>query len=182
MTEQLDLKSTRIYENTMGDILCAFAHLGEEVYLSDDKSFNTFTKGKLIGVSYIICGVDYNAHNPWTKYPFVGKSVEDDGLEKSAHYKYFILAEYAKFKEKKLRPFVSIQEFIERTECEIGNLITFKRKDHSTEYNMLFAGYALTEDGEVLIYLGAKYYVLGELMNNFLYYRDGEWLPFGIEE
>lgn len=178
MTEQLDLKSTRIYENTMGDILCAFAHLGEEVYLSDDKNFNTFTKGKLIGVSYIHGWND----NAWTKYPFVGKSVEDDGLEKSAHYKYFILAENAKFKEKKLRPFVSIQEFIEETEREIGDVITYKKKNSDAEYTVLFNG-CVRINGNVLgIYLGGRSYTFEELKDDYNYYNAGAWKPFGIEE
>lgn len=173
---ELDLSCSRIY--TEDDVADAISLIGQDVYMSNYIDFSVYSKNEFIGVNYVID----NSFS--TLYPFICKG--KDGNERSS-YRYFILAKDAKFKEfkeeeKELRPFNSIEEFIEGTECEIGNLITFKRKDHSTEYNMLFAGYALTGDGEVLIYLGTKYYVLEELMNNFLYYRDGEWLPFGIEE
>lgn len=177
MNKKLDLKNTRIYSSTMGDILYALMHVGEEVYLSDDEDFNTFTKGKLIGVRYIS---DW-AYSTYTEYPFVGSSVEDGGLVIS---KYFILAKDAKFKEKELRPFKSVQEFIKEIECEIGDVITFKRKDLDAEYTMIFNGYALVKllKGDALVvYLGAACYTLEELMD-YLYYKDGEWHPFGIIE
>ena len=174
MNKKLDLKNTRIYSNTVSDISYAFTHLGEEVYLSDDKDFNTFTKGKLIGVRYMSdC-----AYSTYTKYPFVGSSVEDGGLVIS---KYFIPTKDAKFKEKELRPFKSVQEFIEETECEIGDVITFKRKDLDTEYTMIFNGYALVKGDVLVVYLGTVCYTLEELMD-YLYYKGGEWYPFGIIE
>lgn len=174
MNKKLDLKNTRIYSSTMGDILYALMHLGEGVYLSDDEDFNTFTKGKLIGVRYIS---DF-AYSTYTEYPFVGSSVEDGGLVIS---KYFILAKDAKFKEKELRPFKSVQEFIKEIECEIGNVITFKRKDLDTEYTMIFNGYALVKGNALVVYLGTECYTLEELMD-YLYYKGGEWHPFGIIE
>lgn len=174
MNKKLDLKNTRIYSSTMGDILYALMPLCTEVYLSDDEDFNTFTKGKLIGVRYIS---DF-AYSTYTEYPFIGSSVEDGGLVIS---KYFILAKDAKFKEKELRPFKSVQEFIKEIECEIGDVITFKRKDLDTEYTMIFNGYALVKGDALVVYLGAACYTLEELMD-YLYYKGGEWHPFGIIE
>ena len=186
MNKKLDLKNTRIYSSTMGDILYALMHVGEEVYLSDDEDFNTFTKGKLIGVRYIS---DW-AYSTYTEYPFVGSSVEDGGLVIS---KYFILAKDAKFKEeKKLRPFKTLDEFFDKFDFNIGDTVTIKRTNCESEKEygetILFIGFRFhkymdyKESKNTAIILGSNSYTFEELMNNYLYYKDGKWHPFGIIE
>lgn len=183
MNKKLDLKNTRIYSSTMGDILYALMHVGEEVYLSDDEDFNTFTKGKLIGVRYIS---DW-AYSTYTEYPFVGSSVEDGGLVIS---KYFILAKDAKFKEEEkekiLRPFKDVIEFRTVTGRGIGGVITYKKKNNDAEYTVLINGYVRLNDNVLGIYLGRRSYTFKELRDDYLYLHvdasSSEWKPFGIIE
>lgn len=100
----------------------------------------------------------------------------------SIWYKYFVPEDTMVLEPEKVRPFEDFDEFIRTLGCAVGNVITFKKKNSDTEYCLLFNGHAITKDGDVLIYLGAKYYVLKELCDDYLFYKGGEWLPFGVKE
>lgn len=174
MNKKLDLENVRVYSNTKNDVADAINLIGQMVYVSDDTDFRTYIKGKLFGVSYV-------GDNVYTKYPFVCEN------EKSVHYKYFILEKDAKFieeKEKKLRPFKSIIEFGWETGCkELGDTITFKMINGKFDETSIFTGYrTLWEKNQTIILLGGMGYTLEELKEDYLYFKDGEFHPFGIEE
>lgn len=180
MCRKLDLRNVRIYANTAKDIKDAINLIGEEVYLSDWADFNPHTKDKLISV---ICTEDVNC-------PFFRKA----GSQSKCGYRYFILAKDAKFvEEKKLRPFESVEEFSKATGCkQVGDIITIKRKEnitdniedsvYPTEHTLLFTGYCTYQNEILDICLGHKSYTFEELKNDFLYFKDGKWCPFGVEE
>lgn len=171
---KLDLSTTRIFGECDEDIFEAMSLIGQEVYMSDDEDFESYQKLVLSGARKVkdssLC--------------YVGRT--DDEIDFC--YKHFILAEYAVFvkevkKEKKLRPFKDLKEFRCATGRGIGDIVTFKRKDSATEYNLLFSGYSQRNDA-FLLYIGQGSYSFEELMNDYLYYNGNynEWRPFGVEE
>ena len=95
---------------------------------------------------------------------------------------YFIPADKVVFKEepKKLRPFESIEEFLNVTKIVLGTAIRYRRKNSNRECVSIFIGY--TNDGFFL--LGNIYYKLTELFEYFEYYDNdnSKWVPFGVEE
>ena len=171
MDRKLDLSGVRIYSNTKDDIVDAINLIGEEIYLSDDVTFESYRKGNLLEVKYAN-GVTY---------PFLG------GYEVGS-YKYFILAKDAKFveEEKILRPFKDVIEFRTVTGRGIGGVITYKKKDNDAEYTVLINGYVRINDNVLGIYLGGRSYTLKELRDDYLYLHidvsSSEWKPFGVEE
>lgn len=168
----LDLENVRIYSNTKTDIEDAMNLIGEKVYLSDSENFDTYIKGVLIGVSYV-------RDDTYTKYPYICR-IEDALIESHGQYKYFILEKDAKFKKKELRPFNSIQEFIEETECDIGDIITITYIKGKYKEIRLFNGYRTHLDTNVTyVILGGTMYSFEELKDYHRYYKDGEWHPFG---
>lgn len=177
--EKLDLNGVRIYSNTKDDAKDAMDLIGKDVYLSEWTDFSAYTKDKLTSVIYAGNG----DHPFWCK----------GGTLNSCGYRYFILAKDAKFIEKKtLRPFESMQEFCKETGIErVGDTITIKRKENAkdiipTEHILLFTGFcAYTEysDNKILdVCLGCRSYTLEELRDDYLYLKDDEWHPFGVEE
>ena len=171
MDRKLDLSGVRIYTNAKCDIVDAINLIGEEIYLSDDVTFESYRKGNLLEVKYAN-GVTY---------PFLG------GYEVGS-YKYFILAKDAKFveEEKILRPFKDVIEFRTVTGRGIGGVITYKKKDNDAEYTVLINGYVRINDNVLGIYLGRRSYTLKELRDDYLYLHidvsSSEWKPFGVEE
>jgi len=171
MDRKLDLSGVRIYTNAKCDIIDAINLIGEEIYLSDDMTFESYRKGNLLEVKYAN-GVTY---------PFLG------GYEVGS-YKYFILAKDAKFveEEKILRPFKDVIEFRTVTGRGIGGVITYKKKDNDAEYTVLINGYVRINDNVLGIYLGRQSYTLKELRDDYLYLHidvsSSEWKPFGVEE
>lgn len=169
MDKPLDLDNVRVYSGTKDDVIDAMSLIDQDVYMSDDADFEDYYKYRLIGIRlvegdpYVFVGSDYDA------------------------YKYFILAKDAKFKEekeKKLRPFKSVFEFNRETGCEkLGDVITFKMINGKFDETCIFTGYRfLEEDNQTIILLGGMGYTFKELKEDYLYLKDGEFIPFGIEE
>lgn len=170
MDKPLDLNGLKVY--TKADVIDAMHLIGQDVYMSDDDDFKDYYKNRLIGIRVM----------EDVSFPFVGA----DECQ-SIIYKYFILAKDAKFKEekeKKLRPFKSIIEFGWETGCkELGDAITFKMINGKFDETSIFTGYrTLWEKNQTIILLGGMGYTLEELKEDYLYFKDGEFHPFGIEE
>lgn len=144
--------------------------LGMQGYFSNNGSFNNYVEGELDGFTY---------------GEFMTTQENLDGDYADQWYAYFIPKDKVVFIEeepKKLRPFKNIYEFKRITSCAIGNVIIYKKKGCSTEYTVLLNGYALVEDDVLVVYLGTVCYTLEELRDGFLYYDNGKWHPFGVEE
>lgn len=180
MVKQLDLSNVRIYENKKRDMVEAIDLIGQDVYVSNDVDFSKHHKCKLVEVNCVI-GESYTS-----LYPFVGecKASEKHG------YKYFILAQDAKFIEgqpKKLRPFKSSWEFTEVTGCDIGDVITIRRVDSGFDESCIVSSFKYLDTGpstphRVYTTLGTDKYTFEELLQYFKYRKDDEWYPFGVEE
>ena len=173
MIKELDLNGVRIYSNTKNDIIDAMDLLGEEVYFSDCMDFSSYIKGKLTGVIYT---TDDNRS-------FLRRC---ENLEQCG-YKYFILAKDAKFKdEKNLRPFKNIDEFVYMTGCyRLGDTLVIKEKEFGNTERGLFVGLntlIIKKHKIITIFLNQIGYTFEELFDNYLFYKDGKWNSFGIEE
>lgn len=178
MKTPIDLENVKVYGGK--DIIDAMRLIGQDVYMSNDEKFENYYKFRLIGVQIIEDDC----------YPFLGyERALGRGRES---YKYFILVKDVKFreeKEKELRPFKSVFEFNQKTGFSIGDTIFVRKIDYSFEEECVINGfkylnirYLNTGPRDTCIILGSDKYTLEELKNDYLYFKDGEFHPFGIEE
>lgn len=147
--------------------------LGEKGYFSCKWNFEHYERGTL---AEVMCSAKGYPH------PFVR---EYDG--ELDCFKYFITEELVVFKEepkeKKLRPFDSIQEFTDATGCKIGDKITITCVNLGYEDFCLFNGVRRNlETHTTSVMLGSSMYSFKELKDYYLFYKEGKWNPFGIEE
>lgn len=171
MDKPLDLENIKIY--TKADVIDAMRLIGQNVYMSDDADFEEYYKYKLIGIQF----------EEDSSYTFIGS----DDCQRII-YKYFILEKNAKFKEekeKKLRPFKSIIEFGWETGCEkLGDKITIRSIYGKFDEECILNGYRVMHDNDQtqIIVLGGVAHTFRALQEGYLYSKNGEWHPFGIEE
>ena len=124
--------------------------------------------------------IDNFVFNPYT---FVR-----DGFRYS--FSYFIPKLKAVFveepKEKKLRQFKSIDEFFSVTGFKIGDVVKIKKFGNYTyDEKSIFSGVRVYIDEEFHrkdAIFGASTHSFDELFKHFKYYKNGEWLRFGVEE
>lgn len=177
--KKIDTEKSVIYRfNKLSELTKCVLLLGEKGYFSDFENFSDYKYGTLTEVT-----VGYSAKEI---YPFRrGENEADTGV-----YSYFIPESRVVFKEeeeepKKLRSFKSTWEFEQVTGCSIGDVITIHRIDNRFEESCIVNGYkyCLNVDPSIVyIVLGADKYTLEQLLQYFKYAKDGEWLPFGVEE
>lgn len=164
MKKELDLDFVSIY--TKDDVIHAMTLLGQEVYMSDDIYFKDYYENTLSAIQIT---------QDFTR-PFIG--VDSTGFEQL--YKYFILKKDVKFKDKKLRPFKDTKEFRHILGVKVGNIVHYREKGSSLEYNLMWTGY--TNDKLVVIF-GGTFHSLNSLFERYEYCDSkGEWHPFGVEE
>lgn len=175
MNKPLDLENVKVYSNTKEDVIKALSLIGQDIYMSDDENFSDCVKGELLAVRY---GKDSTI----VKFPYLCGIY---GIERCAHYKYFILEKDAKFREeKKLRPFKTISEFCRETGIKnLGDTITIRVNNGKFEDVCIFNGYrTLLENNQIIVFLGVVGYTLEELKDDYSYFKNCEWCSFGIEE
>lgn len=106
-------------------------------------------------------------------------------------FKYFIPKSKVVFveeepKKKELRQFKSIDEFFEVTGFKIGEIVEIKKSGNYTyEEKSIFSGVRVYIDEEFHrkdAIFGASTHSFDELFKHFMYYKNGEWLRFGVEE
>ena len=105
-------------------------------------------------------------------------------------FKYFIPKIKVVFVEeepkKTLRPFKLIDEFFEVTGFKIGEVVKIKKYGNYTyEEKSIFSGVRVYIDEEFLrkdAIFGASTHSFDELFKHFMYFKNGEWLRFGVEE
>lgn len=175
MKKELNLKNVRIYSKTKDNIRDAIDLVGQKVYMSDDADFHEYSERELVGVTYTENGRMFSV-----EYPFAGK----DSRAGTCEYRYFVLCKDVKFKgEKKLRPFASIQEFTDVTGCKIGDKITITCVNLGYEDFCVFNGVRRNLDTHTTsVMLGSSIYSFDKLKDYYLFYKNGKWCPFGIEE
>lgn len=178
MNKPLDLSKVKVYSNTKEDVIKAISLIGQDIYMSDDENFSDCVKGELLAVRY---GKDSTI----VKFPFLCGIY---GIERCAHYKYFILEKDAKFKdETSYRKFNSIDEFeyVTQNNFSMGDSIIIRNKETHNESELVYGGYFVNDQSEVFICLGAFIFTLEELFKGYEFHINDdleEWCPFGVEE
>ena len=173
---KIDVKNCIIYTfEDKSDLSQAVLKLGEKGYFSDDKDFSNYATGTL---TRVLCWNDTN------EFPFVYST---EKTTDSARY--FIPEDQAVFKEEKrktLRPFKSLEEFFNVTGFKVGDIVQIKRFGNlNYEETAILTSIKLYLDGEyrrVEICFGSTARSLSDLFKCCKYFKNGEWLPFGVEE
>lgn len=168
--KKIDIEESIVYTRDRNEDLsqCVLL-LGKKGYFSDDKDFSAYEYGRLCEVRCWLTPCNY---------PFVLK--DDEGNHNS--YKYFITEESVVFKReepKKYRPYKDISEFSNETCCEVVgvDIITIRNKNTQKEYVLVYIGYSDEE-----VHLGGYVLTFADLLKNYEFSYNDEWLPCGIEE
>lgn len=95
-------------------------------------------------------------------------------------FTYFIPEEDLKPEEpeKKYRAYTTM-EFIK--DYPLGSHLHFRPKNDTIEMHRLIDGYNDCLNGAGTLFLSGVMFSMQELYNNYEIFRDGEWLPFGVE-
>lgn len=93
-------------------------------------------------------------------------------------WEFFLPSEWVKEPEKKYRPY-TVMEFIK--EYPLGSHLHFRPKDKLIEMHRLIDGYNDCLNGAGTLFMCGAMYSMSELYDNYDIFKDGEWVPFGIE-
>lgn len=176
---KIDVEKSIIYRfDDTTDLSEAVLLLGEKGYFSDDKDFSDYITGTL---TRVICSLEK------TECPFVNRNEESTYEYK---YKYFIPENKVVFKEEKkktVRPFNSLDEFFNVTGFKLGDIVQIKKfGNYCYEEKSIFSGvkvyYIDEEFHRMNAIFGASTHSFDDLFKLFKYFKNGEWLPFGVEE
>lgn len=165
----IDVEESIVYRfDSKEDLSQCVLLLGENGYFSDDKDFHTYEYGTL---SEVRCWI------PLCNHPFVKRHYEE-----TMGFTYFIPEDAVVFKKgkpKKYRPYKDISEFSNETCCEVVgvDIITIRNKNTQKEYVLVYIGYSDEE-----VHLGGYVLTFADLLKNYEFSYNDEWLPCGIEE
>ena len=170
--KKIDVNKSLIFSRNIEDFKNSLEYLYLGGYFSNSEDFSEYEEATLdvvqvakVSSSFYGFMRDGNVHN----------------------FIYFIPKLKAVFVEeepnqKKLRPFKSIDEFFAETGFVIGKVVHIKRFGNYTyTEKSIFCGFRVYTD-EVYVMFGAGLRPLNELFKHYKYYKNGEWLPFGVEE
>lgn len=100
--------------------------------------------------------------------------------ESGALYKYFLPDNAVNSTEPRFRPF-NLTEFMNK--FPMGTTITFRHKDETNYWRLIFIGYLAESNGSMDVCIGCDWYSFKELAEEFEYRNEsGEWLDFGVKE
>ena len=177
--KKIDVSKRLIFGSTVEDVKNSLEYLDQEGYFSNSKQFSVYKEAELDIV--LVSNFDNFVFNP---YMYIC-----DGFRYS--YSYFIPKSKATFveeepKKKKLRPFKSLQEFCNVTGFKVGDIIQIKRFGNlAYEETAILTSTRLYIDDKpnrVEICFGSTPRSFSVLCKNCKYFKNGKWLPFGIEE
>lgn len=95
-------------------------------------------------------------------------------------YKFFLCDNAVNDEEPKFRPF-NLTEFM--NEFPMGTTVTFRHKDETNYWRLIFIGYLAESNGSMDVCIGCEWYSFKELAEEYEYRNEsGEWVPFGVEE
>ena len=176
--KKIDASNSLIFGIKVEDIKNSLEYLDQEGYFSNSKQFSEYKKAKLDIVRVYTANLAYNPY-AYTR----------DGLIHS--FSYFIPKSKAVFveeepKKKTLRPFKSLEEFFTVTGFKVGDIVQIKRFGNlSYEETAILTSIKLYLDGayrRVEICFGSTARSLSDLFKCCKYFKNNEWLPFGVEE
>lgn len=177
--KKIDVNKSLIFGSTVEDVKNSLEYLDQEGYFSNSKDFSEYKETKLGVVR--VSNVANFIFNPYTYIR--------DGFRYS--FSYFIPKSKAVFveeepKKKTLRQFKSIEEFFNVTGFKIGDIVQIQKfGNYCYEENSIFNGVRVYIDEEFQrkdAIFGASTHSFDELFKHFTYYKNGEWLRFGVEE
>ena len=171
--KKIDTRKSLIFSRNLEDLKKSLEYLNQDGYFSNSKDFSEYEEAKLYVVEV-------------AKFVFSPYNVYNDNHA----FSYFIPKSKAVFKEelkkKTLRPFKSTKEFFDTTGFNIGEVVHIKRfANYIYEETSILNGFRVYTDEEINkinIIFGSGSRSLDELFKHFEYYKNGEWLPFGVEE
>ena len=170
--KKIDVNKSLIFSRKVEDLKNSLDYLYQGGYCSNSEDFSVYEEGNLDGV---------HASNFMVR-PY---ELTCNGCNK--FFSYFIPKSKVVFIEKKtLRPFKSIDEFFKVTSFNIGEIVQIKRvADCPYEEKNILNGFRVYTDDKFPrpdVIFGSRARTLGELFKYYEYYKNGKWLPFGVEE
>lgn len=177
--KKIDTSKSLVFGSTMNDVKNSLEYLNQKGYFSNSKDFLEYKEAHLDLVE-----VTNITNFIFTPYKFM-----QDGFKYP--YCYFIPKSKAVFikekpKKKKLRPFKSLEEFFNVTGFKVGDIVQIKKFGNlNFEETAMLTGIRLYIDGEYRrteIYFGSIARPFSVLFEYFKYFKNNEWLPFGVEE
>lgn len=172
--KKINTSKSLIFGREYKDIKNSLEYLNQDGYFSNRKDFSDYTEGKLDVVEV----ADFR----FRPYAFI-----NDG---DRHvFSYFIPKSEVVFAgepAKKYRPFKSLEEFFTTTGFKVGDIVQIKKFGNlNFEETAMLTGIRLYLDGEyrrIEIYFGSIARPFNVLFEYFKYFKNGEWMPFGVEE
>ena len=180
--KKIDISNSLIFSNNLDDAKNSLEYLNQDGYFSNCKDFSEYEEADLDIVHVA------NFAN-FVYRPFCCIS-EGDGH----FFSYFIPKTKAVFveeepKKKTLRPFKSLEEFFNVTGFKIGDVVQIQKIGNliyiyeETAILTCIRLYNMDERFHgIEISFGPNAYSFDELFKHYKYFKDGEWLPFGVEE
>ena len=173
--KKIDTNNSLIFSRKVEDIKNSLEYLDQKGYFSNSKDFSEYTEGELdlVRVSNV-------ANSIFDPYAIVSNGI-------STSFNYFIPKSEVVFveepKKKELRPFKSLEEFFNVTGFKVGDIVQIERfSDLIYETAMLTCIRVFEEYHRIDVTFGSSARTLSELFKHYKYFKNGEWLPFGVEE
>ena len=173
--KKIDVSNSLIFGSTVEDMKNSLEYLDQKGYFSNSEDFSEYEENYLDVVEV----TDF-ASSPYA-YIYDG----------DRHvFEYFIPKSEVAFveepKKKTLRPFKSLEEFFTTTGFKVGDVVEIKNcAGYAYEETTLITSFRYYTDNGVYrtyVVIGVVARTFDELFKNFKYFKNGEWLPFGVEE
>ena len=169
--KKIDVSKSLIFSRNIEDLKNSLEYLNSGGYFSNSDDFSEYEEGTLEFVEV--------ANFVFSSYGFT-----QDGDRQV--FIYFIPKSKVVFveehKKKKLRQFKSIDEFFNVTGLKIGKVIHIKNfGNYPYTEKSIFCGFRVYTN-ETYVIFGAGSRSFDELFRHYKYFKNGDWLPFGVEE
>ena len=169
--KKINVNKSLIFSRNIEDLKKSLEYINQKGYFSNSNDFSEYEEATLEFVEI--------ANFVFSSYGFT-----QDGDRQA--FIYFIPKRKVVFieepKEKKLRPFNSIEEFFAETGFVIGKVIHIKNfGNYPYTEKSIFCGFRVYTN-ETYIIFGAGSRSFDELFKHFKYFKNGDWLRFGVEE
>lgn len=177
--KKIDVSKSLVFGSKVEDVKNSLEYLDQECYFSNSKDFSKYEEGEL----------DIVQVSNFASFVFNPYRVVRDGF--SASFGYFIPKSKVVFveeesKKKTLRPFKSLEEFFTTTGFKVGDIVQIKNfAGLAYEETSLITGFRLYTDEEyhrVYVIFSAVARPLSDLFKHYMYFKNGEWKRFGVEE